>query len=359
MASSNWIELLKSQNEEINRLEAVDHDIDNNVMLNLNDEINNIIKKKSSSFILPPPAGDISGAVSGDGMINEDHYSLSIINNYDNNDKTIINDDNKSNDNNNTNNNSSSRPSSETKDKRKSSSSSLLNTPNALDGSGVTTTTPRTDVSLDGKNAPETANRMMKAKYAFMTKQVDSLTELKKKMEEQNRDLQKQLNLEREEKKNLQKRVTILESDVRKNTRRVLTIEEGNNVDNVASLQLDVDGLKRDLSAAQRLIKQVEDSAKTKDSQLKRAAETISRLKSQLAEANSHLHEDSTVDKTKLNAAENKIKILEKQRSELIEGFRKQLKLIDILKRQKVHIEAARLLSFTEDEFMKTLDWKV
>jgi hypothetical protein len=47
---------------------------------------------------------------------------------------------------------------------------------------------------------------MMKAKYTFMTKQVDSLTELKKKMEEQNRDLQKQLNFERDEKKSLQKR---------------------------------------------------------------------------------------------------------------------------------------------------------
>ncbi len=31
-------------------------------------------------------------------------------------------------------------------------------------------------------------------------------------------------------------RVTILEADVRKNSRRALTIEEGNNVDNVASL---------------------------------------------------------------------------------------------------------------------------
>lgn len=76
--------------------------------------------------------------------------------------------------------------------------------------------------------------------------------------------------------------------------------------------------------------------------------------------------------------------MLKKQKAELIVGFKKQLKLIDILKRQKVsvsiialmhtllivfhhtyrgslclqmHFEAAKLLSFTEDEFMKALDW--
>lgn len=72
--------------------------------------------------------------------------------------------------------------------------------------------------------------------------------------------------------------------------------------------------------------------------------------------------------------------MLKKQKAELILGFKKQLRLIDVLKRQKVranmhiqfrvfhrficfsalsqmHLEAARLLSFTEEEFVKALDW--
>lgn len=41
-------------------------------------------------------------------------------------------------------------------------------------------------------------------------------------------------------------------------------------------------------------------------------------------------------DKSRAAAAEGRVRVLERQRGELMEGFRKQLKLIDILKRQKV-----------------------
>ena len=89
---------------------------------------------------------------------------------------------------------------------------------------------------------------------------------------------------------------------------------------------------------------------------LNRALEEIERLRGLLREARAQQQEGKDFARERSNEQLEEIRRLERQRAELLSAFRKQLKLIDVLKRQKVHIEASRLLAFTEEEFSKTLE---
>ena len=219
----------------------------------------------------------------------------------------------------------------------------------------------------------------------MLTKKLADATEIREKMEIQMSDLRKQLSTVRDENKSLNSRVNALEAELRRTSQssRKGSVEQSARENATENLLSERDGLKRDLEAAERLVRQSNENAKNKDAQLKRAVETIARLKSQLEDAQStvqvrilSVYVDCTkcpnptanifhtiqtgqsVDTAKFTAMEGRIRTLEKQRADLVEGFRKQMKLIDVLKRQKIRLEAARLLAFTEEEFMKTLDWK-
>jgi len=52
------------------------------------------------------------------------------------------------------------------------------------------------------------------------------------------------------------------------------------------------------------------------------------------------------------------IKNLEKQRSELVQAFKKQMLLIDNLKKQNIHLMANGQISLTKEDFAKLLEWK-
>lgn len=161
-------------------------------------------------------------------------------------------------------------------------------------------------------------------------------------------------------------RATAADAEIKRLKRELATLRATH--DKVVKAKTDAESAavaaKRDAAAAERGVRdakreatQVGSEQKARDVRLARALEDNDKLKAQLAKARSSLRDaadEARADRDRLDA---NVRKLERQKSELLAAFRKQLKLIDILKRQKVHMEAARLLAFTEDEFMKLVSW--
>ena len=89
---------------------------------------------------------------------------------------------------------------------------------------------------------------------------------------------------------------------------------------------------------------------------MNRALEELEKMRMQLREARMNEQGKSEGTRRDMEKLVDDNRKLERQRNELMAAFKKQMKLIEILKRQKMHIESAKLLAFTEDEFIKVLE---
>ncbi|KAF4317923.1 hypothetical protein G195_006930 [Phytophthora kernoviae 00238/432] len=105
----------------------------------------------------------------------------------------------------------------------------------------------------------------------------------------------------------------------------------------------------------QRAEKMTSQQFRSKDVRLNRALEELEKAKAQLQEEK-RSHGEQMVTKAEYDQVVRDSKKLDKQKGELLAAFKKQMKLIDLLKRQRIHMEAAKMLSFTEAEFSKTLE---
>ena len=92
-----------------------------------------------------------------------------------------------------------------------------------------------------------------------------------------------------------------------------------------------------------------------KDAKLNRALEELEKLRLQLRSEKAQESGKNNKMRFDMEKLVDTNRSLEKQRNELLQAFKKQMKLIDVLKRQKLHIESAKLLNFTEDEFVNIL----
>jgi len=144
-----------------------------------------------------------------------------------------------------------------------------------------------------------------------------------------------------------------------------------------ASAQQKEEKLKKELAGVQELLKaeraekaelikvkdqielqhkKSEAESSTKEARLNRLTEENDKLKVALREATSQDKDRAVADRRETDRLTGEVRKLERQRQELVNAFKKQMKLIEVLKRQRAHMEAARVLSFTEDEFIRILE---
>lgn len=109
-------------------------------------------------------------------------------------------------------------------------------------------------------------------------------------------------------------------------------------------------------SRAEKERRAAEAEVRARDVRLQRALEEVERYKQLLSDVRAQERDARGAAQSDAGRLAGEVRKLERQRTELVAAFKKQMKLIEVLRRQKVHLEAARSLQFAEEEFIKTLD---
>ncbi|KAL4613360.1 testis-expressed sequence 9 protein isoform X1 [Arapaima gigas] len=206
--------------------------------------------------------------------------------------------------------------------------------------------------SVGEEMSSEAQIRFLKAKLRVMQDELNRLSYENSKKEEENDSLTAKIKQVEEERNRLQRTSSIQQTQMEK--QKALTEDSSRKCD---GLQQEVGALKKEIEGLKRAQKQAASSHSATEVRLNRALEEAERCRTELSKIRQSSKDAVTLEHQKMELLQAENKKLEKQKAELIAGFKKQLKLIDVLKRQKMHFEAAKMLSFTEEEFMKALDW--
>ncbi|KAK3510303.1 hypothetical protein QTP70_034012 [Hemibagrus guttatus] len=248
---------------------------------------------------------------------------------------------------------------------------SLAKTISNLEGrvnDAVTAEQPEDDVmpSAGEEMGAEAQIRFLKAKLRVMQEELNRLSHECNKKDEENGVLSSKLKEVEEDRGRLQRTTNMQQTQLEKH--RALAEDASRTCDGlrgqVTALQKAsrlvlgfVDSCDSEVEGMKRAQKQASSSHNATEVRLNRALEEAERSKAELNKLKQSSRDSANREQQKIEALQAENKKLEKQKDELITGFKKQLKLIDVLKRQKMHYEAARMMSFTEEEFMKALDW--
>ncbi|CAD8166982.1 unnamed protein product [Paramecium octaurelia] len=114
--------------------------------------------------------------------------------------------------------------------------------------------------------------------------------------------------------------------------------------------------ITKEIESVKKEYRKIDAEANKKDIGINRTVEQIQKLK--LEQQKNKLSNNDKQSDLSLNIEQFKKdnQRIEQQITESLQALKKQLKLIDILKRQRIHIIAARMFLFIESDFAKTTD---
>lgn len=103
--------------------------------------------------------------------------------------------------------------------------------------------------------------------------------------------------------------------------------------------EVELSSIRKEYEQSKRQTKKQQQDQTQTDTKLNRALEEAERYKQQLTKVQQTTKDASEQEKRKMEQLTNENRRLEKQKLELMNAFKRQLKLIDILKKQKVGVE--------------------
>jgi len=193
--------------------------------------------------------------------------------------------------------------------------------------------------------------RLQKARYRALEKNIQNFVD---EAHEREKEIAAQKKLIKELQSKLKK-----EQKEKEVLNRKLATEKKESVDLVKKckrLEHESYSMKSDLRDFKKEHRSKTDSMRNSHIRLNRALEDAEKYKNLLARYKNENKNSSELYNADMANLRKENRVLIKQKNELLSAFKKQLKLIDILKKQKIHLESAKVLQFTESQFIKTLD---
>jgi len=191
--------------------------------------------------------------------------------------------------------------------------------------------------------------RLLKARYAALEKNFKDMIAINAEKDQELTRMHNERNKLIASEKKLTVKCTSLQAKLSKTEKQRDTSEEL-NVQNKTQIR----EWAKKYKDLQKRFKQTGLDQRSKDVKLNRALEECERLRRLKLQSSNISASSAQADK--INKLQDENRLLKKQKSQLVTAFKKQMKLIDILKRQKLQTQAMMTLDFTEKEFMRLLE---